>query len=358
MRNSIVAALVVLLSCSQENNLEAKAKIQVVGEPAYLANPVHTDRIAQIQPPQADVLWMIDNSCSMSCIVGCHTGGSVTDLVTENFSSFMQHFEGSGVDYHIGVITSDMKANAESGKLQSGGGLPWIEPNTPNPELVFTAMAVNGTGTDGSDEEHGLGAIYTAIEVLGDANNNGFFRDQADLHTIVLSNEDDQSTEITPDEFTDWYDALRPTATVAFHSLVCTDANTPECTSIGRPGRFGGANYLGVTTAIGGFSHDITDPNWTGVLNALGAQAAGLSSEFFLSDLPAPGTIEVTLTQPNGGSTTVDEVDIDSEEPGFTYRPDRNSVLFLQLIPDPGATVSISYELAAHQYNSNAEEPE
>ncbi len=87
--------------------------------------------IGQTVPPKVDVMWIIDNSCSMSCIVGCH--GAVSDKVTENFPLFMDYFLGSGLDYHIGVVTADLDNPADNGRLEYGFGEKYISqtPMTP-----------------------------------------------------------------------------------------------------------------------------------------------------------------------------------------------------------------------------------
>ena len=45
-----------------------------------------------------DILFVVDNSCSM--------GGQQTQLAN-NFSTFMNVFQASGIDYNIGFVTTD-----------------------------------------------------------------------------------------------------------------------------------------------------------------------------------------------------------------------------------------------------------
>ena len=45
-----------------------------------------------------DILWVIDNSCSMT---------EEQQALSQNFASFVQYFVGSGLDYHIGVVSTD-----------------------------------------------------------------------------------------------------------------------------------------------------------------------------------------------------------------------------------------------------------
>jgi hypothetical protein len=58
-----------------------------------------------------DVLWVVDNSGSMSESVG---------KVATSFQDFMDVFLTLGLDFHLGVVTTDMDNPAQSGKLQIG----------------------------------------------------------------------------------------------------------------------------------------------------------------------------------------------------------------------------------------------
>jgi hypothetical protein len=80
--------------------------------PPDLANPTQTDVIVQVTTPMVDILWTIDNSCSMS---------DEQLALTDNFPKFMDYFLGSGLDYHIGVTSTDMDDLTHKGKLQDGG---------------------------------------------------------------------------------------------------------------------------------------------------------------------------------------------------------------------------------------------
>src|SRR5688500_13834828 len=93
------------LGCESESGIGGNLLPELVANPRELADPIKTDRIVQTTTPSVDVLWAIDTSCSMSCVVGCH--GLISDLVVENFPKFTDYFVGSGLDYHIGVITMD-----------------------------------------------------------------------------------------------------------------------------------------------------------------------------------------------------------------------------------------------------------
>lgn len=356
MLQRLLLIAVTAVGCGGEPQIIAGLPPQEAGEPLGVENVVQTDVIAQAQPPLIDVMWLIDNSCSMSCIVGCHGGsatGSVTDEIVANFPAFIQHFQNSGVDYHIGVVTTDLDNPAETGKLQKGLGNLWIDNTTTNPLLAFDAMAVKGTGTDGSGNEKGLGAAYTAVDIEGNQYNDGFFRDDSNLHTIVLSNESDHTPDslISVNEFIDWYGNLRTPDKRSFHSIVCLDENSEAC----RLER--GRKYIQVSHEIGGIVWDIEDTRWGRLLDDLGAQSAGLSREYYLTQLPVPGTLTVAVNDPDTGNyIEFDEVPFDSTKVGYFFNQTRNSVLFINYLPEPRATVELSYEKAAANYGGGSSE--
>jgi hypothetical protein len=293
----------------------------------------------QVQTPKVDILWTIDNSCSM--------GPEQNDLA-ENFPRFMDFFLGSGLDYHVGVTSTDLDRNypGAQGSLRVVDGLKFIDADTPSPIEVYTKMAT--MGTSGSGTEQGLGGTYKALEEKRDTANAGFYRDEAALHTIIISDEPNltRANIITDNEFKDWYDSLKPDYDMrTFSSII--DFNV-------------GGSYRSVSQEIGGIIWDITSDNWPILLERLGVQAAGLKREYFLSHVPAPGTIEVSIKDVTGASfpfreALVDEATgqpIDADGDGqpdgdWTYDEFRNSITFLVYIPAPLSTIKIHYTVAS-----------
>ena len=142
-----------------------------------------------------------------------------------------------------------MASASQSGKLREFGGERWVDEDTVDPINVFGAMA--RLGTSGSSSEQGLGATYTALETLRDTYNNGFLRDESDIHVVVLSDERDQTPGnlITGDEFVDWFDNLRPDADATTFSSIVT-----------LNGYNRGSEYIEVTEQVGGVVHESPTP--------------------------------------------------------------------------------------------------
>ncbi len=348
MRHLSLVALAALAvaGCEQDFSFADKDAAVGVPNPPDLETPSRTDRIVQVTTPEVDILWVIDDSCSMS---------EEQAKLTQNFPNFVNFFLDSGLDWHIGVVSTDMQSSAKSGKLQQKGGFKWITPDTPNPVEIFRQMAT--LGTNGSVDERGRAAAYAA---LTDPNlsgfNNGFYREDATLHIVVITDEPDYSgSNPSRNEFINWLLALKEDPEmVTFSSIVGPAGGCATAEA--------GTDYIAVTNAVGGIHESICKNDWVPVLEQLGLQAAGLKREYFLSDLPVPGTIEVWVDEiVNDQEYTYDGVNLDDVPEGstpadecpstfcftFIYDGIRNSIVMQDYVPSPLATINIRYELLA-----------
>ena len=338
----IFCALMALLGCSE---YDIQGQISTPGakpNPVKLETPIVVDTISQINKPKVDILYIVDNSCSMA---------EEQYSLSTNFPQFMNYFLHSDLDYHIGVTSTDMSGpegvmrtdfNGSEGRLREAREYRYIDENTLDPVEIFSYMSV--MGTMGSGIEEGRAAAYTALELKKDRYNSGFLREDAALHLIVISDERDWSsnTPIALDEFIRYLKLLKedPEA-ITFSSIV------------GPPGGcyFGGSfsyaeegtGYLEITDAIGGIKHSICSEDWRSILDDLGLLTSGLKREYFLSQLPVPDTVEVRV--------------IDREntfqffEDDWAYNEIRNSITFEEYVPDQLAKVEITYELLSNQRN-------
>lgn len=332
---TFLAAPLALGSGCIETNLQPPLPDWAAPAPRPIEDVTQEDQIMQVTSPRVDILWMIDNSGSMS--------NEQTDL-TENFPQFMDFFVGSGLDYHIGVTSSDLDGNynGSRGKLVVVAGVKYIDPDIANPIEMFASMAT--LGTSGSSTEQGTGAVFDALEVERDRANAGFWRDESAIHTIVISDEPDltRANIIGRDEFVGWYSGLKEAAgDRTFSSIV--DATV-------------GGKYRGITNEIGGIYWNVADDNWTQVLERLGVQAAGLKREYFLSRLPVEDTIEVKVEDVTGATLSFERGMIDPvtgvPSGDYTYDSNRNSITFVEYVPNALSTILIEYTVLASQQSA------
>lgn len=290
-------------------------------DPPSLPATTAVDRIVQTGSATVDVLFTIDNSCSMA---------DEQAQLSASFPRFVEWFVGSGLDWHVGVLSTDLDDPAQQGRLRAVDGASWLDEATPDPVGVFTAMAT--LGTTGSADERGLGAEYLALEIYRDSFNAGFYREDASIHSVIISDEPDQTqdTIISVDGFVDWYGRIKDHGDRTFSAIVPLT------------GEGAATDYLAVSGAIGGAVWEIDDAEWDSVLAELGLQISGSAREFFLSRLPAPETIEVAIEQANGAVLNGFAAGVD-----WTWDATRNSVSFVEIVPDPLSVVVISYAVAA-----------
>ncbi|WP_373999173.1 VWA domain-containing protein [Bdellovibrio bacteriovorus] len=140
--------------------------------------------------PKVDILFVIDSSGSMS---------EAQANLSRNAYAFADAISKVSIlDYHIGVITTDMDdCRNHCGKLV---GLPtFVEKTTPN--LVTSLARRMEVGTNGSASEEMFGPVVEALSPsLEVGANMGFYRQDAFLAVIFITDAKDQS-RFAPQDF-------------------------------------------------------------------------------------------------------------------------------------------------------------
>jgi hypothetical protein len=274
---------------------------------------------------KVDVLWVVDNSGSMY---------EEQEALAGNFGGFIGWAQTLGVDYHIGVTSTDMEDPDHTGKLQ--GTIRVIDPATPNPNEVFGDNV--RLGTDGSPYEMGLAASHAALSPpLLTGYNAGFLRDDAKLTVIYVSDEEDQS----PGEvefYVQYFLNLKGTAEWVTLSAICGDL--PDGCSDATMGTAEAApRYHAVLNRTGGSFHSICQTDWSGLMADLGEDAFAPIRTFPLSRPADAATIAVTVD-----GNTVPPAGIPNGPNGWTYLQQQNAVWFGDnVLPPNGSVVRIAY---------------
>ncbi len=288
-----------------------------------------TDTFDQSTRPKTDVLFVVDNSGSMSEEQG---------RLASNASRFIGVAQQLNTDFQIAVITTDMDASNQSGKFM---GSPKIITNGTSAASQL-ATTVRALGTGGSSDEKGLAAMVAALTdpLINDANNNrGFLRPDAKLAVVVVSDEEDYSSA-NVDFYVDFLKNIKGQYNAAMVSLsaIVGDANgqnssgQPGCTSADGDA-VEGSRYIAVQQRTSGQFRSICSSDWGQVAADIGLDAFASRSGFPLSRVADPTSIRVTV---NG---TV------SPASNWTYDPAANMVVFNPTsLPAAGATVVIEYD--------------
>lgn len=117
-----------------------------------------------------------------------------------------------GVNFHVGVVTTDMDLEARRGKLvaHADDGDRILDPTDADPGQRLSGLAL--VGTDGSGDERGLDAAYSALHHRVDDTSAGILRDGAGLTLVFVADEGDQSTWVN--SFNPFLSAYLPTPQV------------------------------------------------------------------------------------------------------------------------------------------------
>ncbi|MBW1878603.1 MAG: hypothetical protein JRJ84_09605 [Deltaproteobacteria bacterium] len=290
-------------------------------------NPTNEDIFDQSTPTKVDVLWVLDNSCSMS--------DTVTDLELA-FDDFIGNFVTLGLDYQIGVTTTDMDDPTMQGRLQ-GPTLVMASATMSQSDIVQAFDDAVEPDATGSANEKALGAAYAALESPGYALSQGLVRQGANLAVIVVGDEDDQSS-MSASQYVSWMDAykLDPDMTTV-SGLVPSGQNLFDPNGCVDP--MSVPKLIDVIDETGGLRTPLCDLDFDEVMQWLSFTAAGLQTEFPLSGTPATGAVGIRVTV-DGNSVSYDPLGAN----GWTYNWQTNTVVFHgQTIPGPGLTVVITY---------------
>jgi hypothetical protein len=317
-----VTMLVALAACRSENTVAVQIQV---------------DSFSQAPNNQVDILWVIDDSNSMQ---------EEQAALAAGFTAFADELEATGTDFHIGIITTSFEYdNVERGKLV--GDPPYLT-NADDYESEFVERAT-AVGTDGSDKEKGLeAAIYAAspFNAVPGGINEGFVRPEAQLLTVIVSDEEDcsdggalegqdanacygQREELTPiSELVTSYRDLKPAENLLSVGVIVGLPN--PCAEVIHSER-----YLSFARTMGGLQGNICSSDWTGMLGSIGLNAAGIREEFQLSRAAQVDTLVVL----------VNDVEV-VEDPtnGWTYDVPSWTLSFHGTgIPPRGATIVVEY---------------
>lgn len=314
-----LTAIAMMVACG--NNVTERGFSVIAPNPPDLSPPTQTDRFYQDGYAAVDILWVVDDSCSMQ---------AHQDSLAERFSEFIPYLIDSGLDWHVGVVSTSYER--DRGLLQRGWETRWIHGQTDEPEAEFEKMS--RLATQGDRQERGrdqVEAMWTLATSRDPTPNVGFYRDEAAFSVIVLSDEDDASTVRDRRDFAEWLAALKPDPSmVSFSSIV----GPPGGCSGPNGDAMEGTEYLAVTEAVGGVSASICEDDWSVALDALGARATGLTRTFGLSRVPDPASLQVWLIDEQGRT----ELD------AYAYERVRNEVT-LDQTPPRDAAVEVSYQV-------------
>lgn len=258
-----------------------------------------------------DLLWIIDDSGSMTEEQG---------LLNDSFPAFATVLEFSGVDFHMGVTSTDV--DKEAGVLVGS----MMDNTTADLAAEFASAAL--LGIHGSRDEQPLEA---AVLATTSGTNGDFVRSDANLVILIVTDEDDHSRE----EVTTYVDTLSATKGDMAWNISAIAGDPPEGCHSPIADAVVGTRVIEAVTLTGGVFESLCSADFEAVLSALGLSAVGMTDTFPLSVLPTVDSIEVR----------VDGVDIyQRDQDGWRYDAGENAIIFDGLaVPRAGQGVLIKY---------------
>lgn len=297
-----------------------------------------TDTYRQNARVPVDILFVIDNS------------GSMTDkqnAVAQGCEQFMHYAVQQGIDFHMGVTSTGI-GRSVGGWVDCPGGAyggeagrlfpvnrqraRWVSSTMPDAAAVFAENVKVGNC---HWLEQGLEAAFRALSSpLVDSldhpgttepldGNLGFYRPEAKLSVVIISDEDDQSDRSVA-TYTSFFRGLKGPGR---EDDVSVNAVVGKGCGIRAEE---GLRYMAVAQSTGGMIEPICTEDWGSALGRLAEQSFGYTLSFPLTAAPeAPPSVRV-----DGAPVTS----------GWTYDASRNAVVFTEsTAPAPGALVEITY---------------
>ncbi|HEY1089176.1 MAG TPA: vWA domain-containing protein, partial [Archangium sp.] len=255
-----------------------------------------------VPPLKTDFIFVVDNSASML---------EEQTALANSADALFQAFSNSGLDFRIGVITTD------SDVLRGTGFTSDLQQFKSD-----VRVGINGNGFE-MGVEFALRAIRIGKLAMDPSRR---IREDAGLVVVFVTDEENAG--------------LRPVASYAADYIaekaVAFGIVGPRpigCTRVGLGAAVAGTEYIDLAAATGGSTGSICNPNLTEVVEEILFGAIGASSRARLMDRPISGSLQVKT----------DMLVPRARQNGFDYDPANNTVLFFGASPPAGTDVTAGF---------------
>lgn len=296
---------------------------------------------ADIQNTKIDILWVIDNSGSMST--------SQQNLVN-NFPTFIQKFLDKHYDFHMAVVGTDAWSSSTLSRLRDGAGTNHsgvyiMDTLTPNLSSVFMTNAL--LGINGNGDERMFQSMQAALDNPWNA---GFLRQGSFLSVISITDEDDFSNPTSSylenqysnpnlysiQYYVDYLSNITSSNSImkrfnfnsiAINTTACLNQLNNGVQKIGqRVGALADATSGVKANLCGQFANE---------LSLISDQIIKLSTQFYLGRVPIPETIQVIVDGAVVPATN------------WVYNAVNNSIVFnANATPAQGANIQVKFDPA------------
>lgn len=281
------------------------------------------DEFQALGRPKVDILFVVDDSPNMA---------AVQDTLADDLEVLVNEWMDLGIDFEIGVTTTDMTAGGAAGRLLPIDAPIVVTPDTPNAPVELIRLA--SAGWSGSTDTEGLAAARAA---LSGAQGVRFVRADAGLSVVVLSAGDDASEGTVLSHVQDLLLIKGPRNTNLF-SVTAVVGGEEGCS--GPAGEVAPSpRYVEAVERTGGALASICDAEWSRDLLGSRVEIPSSSGRFYLTHQPVQETIVVFVDE-----ARVEPVDASGAE-AWRYQYDTNEITFFEAhAPAPGAMIRVEYE--------------
>ncbi len=303
--------------------------------------------------PRIDVLFCVDNSGSMS---------DNQRILADSFSGFINGFMSAGLDFHVGIITSDVDTanasywrsrlpdypGANRGRLLTRYSSDrFLTHNTSGLVSKFEDNA--RVGIKGSGREQCLNSFLYAMEdsaIRAGGWNHGFFRDDSLLSFVVVSdeNEDIQNGETIEARVARLKARVAAISSAAsrgprFDFIINKNFPAPAVAPAAGQIQYHPARYLKAAQILNAQTYDIARNFSADLLTISSGMVQQATREFTLTKTPSSASSMVVKI--NDQVIPADAVN------GFVYHADRNTIELVGAAAAllPGSDLKISYQI-------------
>ncbi|MEE2962510.1 MAG: hypothetical protein VYA34_17385 [Myxococcota bacterium] len=308
-----------------------------------------TEVFNQQSTAQIDILWVIDNSSSMA---------PYQAAIGNSFEAFIANLLESSVDYHIGVISTDTH---DGGKLHVGSQqTKFLTKDLGKDEAKNIFLENVKVGNTGSPIEKAFESAATAIgkgltwrpDQSPAPTDTEFFRPNAALYIIMVSDEDDKSFGSVSyyRKLFESYKGAGNEAIISVSAIVGDPGVGCQVTTGGVSGAAApGERYIDLAAQTGGIFASICD-DFSETLKELSLSATGLQSRFELNARPNPqARVQCGDNSFNAFCVKVDNVIIEKtgsdRSIGWSYSTPDNAIVFgPKSVPNPQSQITVKYQ--------------
>lgn len=292
---------------------------------------------------KADILIVIDNSGSMN---------KEQQNMAQRFATFIDQL--NNLDWRVAIVTTDVAKDADKkdGRflkfdntvLQSTSDVYFIHSGMDKAAAKAAfAATIQRPASEGSGHEQGIAASLRAIKrsqdpatVVASAPNRSFFRPDAVLSTVVVTDANETNNLGTQDQNKPqfWFDSVRalwPTKPFSFNSIIVKSGDS-ACLNINGNEDYG-VSYEHLSNLTGGIIGSVCASDYGSQLAQMGQAVANLRRTVSLNCAPLDqnknGTIidNILVTLQTGNSLAVTAVSgqtitVANDFPAGTHRID------------------------------------